>query len=53
MSENTYASTVSHMLTRMEYLGHTVNFITYRKSYKNKKRLYNDPSQWQIFENTY
>lgn len=37
----------------MEYLGHTVNFKTYRKSYKNKKQLYNDPSQWQIFENTH
>lgn len=46
-------STVSHMLTRMEYLGHTVNFKTYRKSYKNKKQLHNDPSQWQIFENTH
>ena len=41
------------MLTRMEYLGHTVNFKTYRKSYKNKKQLHNDPSQWQIFENTH
>ena len=41
------------MLTRMEYLGHTVNFKTYRKSYKNKKQLHNDPSEWQIFENTH
>ena len=32
-------STISHILTRMEYLGHTVNFKTYRKSYKNKKQL--------------
>ena len=46
-------STISHILTRMEYLGHTVNFKTYRKSYKNKKQLKNDPSQWQIFENTH
>lgn len=46
-------STVSHMLSRMEYLGHTVNFKTYRKSYKNKKMLHNDPSEWQIFENTH
>lgn len=46
-------STVSHMLGRMEYLGHTVNFKTYRKSYKNKKQLKNDPSEWQIFENTH
>ena len=46
-------STISHILTRMEYLGHTVNFKTYRKSYKNKKQLKNDPAQWQIFENTH
>ena len=46
-------STVSHMLSRHEYLGHTVNFKTYRKSYKQKKQLKNDPSEWQIFENTH
>lgn len=46
-------STVSHMLSRPEYLGHTVNFKTYRKSYKQKKRMKNDPSEWQIFENTH
>ena len=36
-----------------EYLGHTVNFKTYKKSYKSKKKLWNDPSKWQIFENTH
>lgn len=46
-------STIVHMLSRQEYLGHTVNFKTYRKSYKNKKQLMNDPSEWQIFENTH
>lgn len=46
-------STVSHMLSRPEYLGHTVNFKTYRKSYKQKKQLKRDPSEWQIFENTH
>lgn len=44
-------STVAHMLSRQEYLGYTVNFKTYRKSYKNKKRIMNDPSEWQIFKN--
>lgn len=47
------SSTVSHILSRMEYLGHTVNFKTHRKSYKNKKQIHNDPSEWQIFENTH
>lgn len=46
-------STIVHMLSRIEYLGHTVNFKTYRKSYKNKKQLKNDPSEWKIFENTH
>lgn len=46
-------STIVHMLSRQEYLGHTVNFKTYRKSYKNKKQLKNDPSEWVIFENTH
>ncbi|MCD7891831.1 MAG: recombinase family protein [Ruminococcus sp.] len=46
-------STISHLLSRQEYLGHTVNFKTYRKSYKQKKQLHNDPSEWQIFENTH
>ncbi|MCD8009047.1 MAG: recombinase family protein [Clostridiales bacterium] len=46
-------STISHMLSRQEYLGHTVNFKTYRKSYKQKKQLYHDPPEWQIFENTH
>ena len=46
-------SKVSHMLSRPEYLGHTVNFKTYRKSYKQKKQLKRDPSEWQIFENTH
>lgn len=46
-------STISHMLSRQEYLGHTVNFKTYRKSFKQKKQLYHDPSEWQIFENTH
>lgn len=52
--ENDYVwrdSTISHMLSRPEYLGHTVNFKTYRKSYKQKKQLKNDPANRQIFEN--
>ncbi len=46
-------STVVHILERLEYLGHTVNGRTYRKSYKNKKMLKRDRSEWQIFENTH
>lgn len=46
-------STIVHMLSRQEYLGHTVNFKTYRKSYKQKKQMKNDPSEWMVFENTH
>ena len=46
-------STVGVILSRIEYLGHTVNFKTYRKSYKQKKRLEHDPDEWLIFENTH
>ena len=54
--ENPYAwqsRTVADLLSHQEYLGHTVNFKTYKKSYKSKKKLQNDPSKWQIFENTH
>jgi len=44
--------TVSFMLERVEYLGHTVNFKTTKQSYKSKKILRNDPENWAIFENT-
>ena len=46
-------STISHMLTRIEYLGHTANFKTYRKSFKNKKQVHRNQEEWQIFENTH
>ena len=45
--------TVSKILGRMEYLGHTVNFKTTKQSYKSNKKLYNDPNDWAIFENTH
>ena len=44
-------STISHMLSRIDYLGHLANFKTYRKTYKNKKQMQNDPEHWRIFEN--
>jgi len=44
--------TVSALLERLDYLGHTVNFKTTKQSYKSKKTLWNDPDEWAIFENT-
>ena len=45
--------TIADMLMKPEYLGHTVNFRTHRKSFKCKKTVWNDSSEWQIFENTH
>ncbi len=45
--------TVSQILSRMEYLGCTVNFKTYRKSYKNRRKLARDSSEWKVFPNTH
>ena len=45
--------TVADILVKMEYLGHTANFKTKKKSYKSKKKVNNDPSEWVIFKNTH
>lgn len=45
--------TVAHILEKPEYIGHTVNFRTHVKSYKNKKRVDNPKEDWLIFENTH
>ena len=47
-----YGNTVSTLLERPEYMGHTVNFRSSKKSYRDK-RVKNDPSDWLIFENTH
>lgn len=43
---------VSRILGRMEYLGYTINFKTRKLSYKSREFVYNDPSDWAVFENT-
>lgn len=40
------------ILSRMEYIGCTVNFKTYTKSHKLKKRLENSPENQKIFYDT-
>lgn len=47
------AETIARLLSCREYLGHTVNFKTTKKSYKSKKTVYNDPREYSIFENTH
>ena len=46
------ASEVGAILAKQEYTGCTVNFRTYRESYKSKRFKDRDPSEWKIFENT-
>ena len=43
---------VAGILERKEYTGCTVNFKTYSKSHKLKKRLHNAPENQRIFPNT-
>lgn len=47
------SETISGILEKPEYCGHTVNFRTHVKSYKNKKRVDNPKEDWLIFENTH
>ena len=54
--ENPYAwqsRSVADILAKMEYRGHTVNFKTYKKSYKSKVKMQNNPEDWLIFKNTH
>ena len=46
------ATTISDMVARPEYMGHTVNFRNRKESYKDKLSRRTDPSEWVIFENT-
>jgi len=47
------ARSVADILAKMEYLGHTVNFKTFKKSYKSKVKLFNNPKDWLVFKNTH
>ena len=44
--------TIAGILENMEYLGHTVNFKFYKKSYKSKRRINAPKEDWVVFENT-
>ena len=47
------SSSVIKMLSVQEYCGDVLNFKTYSKSYKNKKRLENDRENWAIFKDVH
>ena len=46
-------STVIHILTLQEYCGDILNFKTYSKSYKLKKRIDNDRENWVEFRDVH
>ncbi|MDD4494247.1 MAG: recombinase family protein [Eubacteriales bacterium] len=43
-------TTVREMLVLAEYAGDLINFKTYSKSYKNKKRYDNPKENWKVFK---
>ena len=47
------ADTVSGILDKQEYCGDTVNFRTYRKSFKMKKKLDKPKDEWKVFPDTH
>ena len=47
------STTVSNILGKPEYMGHTVNFRSYKESYKDKRAIRRPPEEWTVFENTH
>lgn len=45
--------TLSAILSREEYLGHTINLRTRTKSYKDKRKMDNPKEDWLVFKNTH
>ena len=44
---------VGSILSKPEYMGHTVNFRSHKQSYKDKNPVMNPKEDWMIFENTH
>ena len=44
---------VGQILSKPEYMGHTVNFRSQKQSYKDKKAIKIPMEEWLIFENTH
>ena len=47
------SSTITKILSLQEYCGDILNFKTYSKSYKNKKRIENDRENWVVFKDVH
>lgn len=46
-------TTVAKILSQQEYCGDVINFKTYSKSFKDKRRIANDESEWKIFKDVH
>ena len=44
---------VGQILSKPEYMGHTVNFRSHKVSYKDRQAVRHAPEDWLIFENTH
>ena len=47
------SSTITKILSLQGYCGDILNFKTYSKSYKNKKRIDNDRENWVVFQDVH
>ena len=47
------SSTITKILSLQEYCGDILNFKTYSKSYKNKKRIDNDRENWGVLKDVH
>jgi len=46
-------ATITQIIRKAEYMGHVVNFRTFKPSFKSKKTKHNPPDRWEILENAH
>ena len=46
-------TTVAKILSQQEYCGDVINFKTYSKTFKDKRRIANDESEWKVFKDVH
>ena len=49
---NWHGASIQCILDKPEYMGDTVNFRTYKESYKDKNHIHRPKEEWVVFENT-
>ena len=48
-----HRATITKILSLQEYCGDILNFKSFSKSYKNKKRILNDRENWMVFKDVH